>query len=147
MSAVEAVEREAPAPASARPPGLFQRWLRPWLAVLRLAKNDAGRHRGRTILATLLVALPIAALVGGAVLTQAAVPSRAVALAGIPDGVQAVVTATTVKQPAPPLEQLPEVGEHTWLNDLAQRPATHDELAAVLPGGTSCSSSGRRRNC
>ena len=137
MNAVDTVERLAAAPASGRPNQPFLKWLRPWLAVLRLARHDAGRHRARTILATLLVALPIAALVGGTVLTQSAVPSRDLAIAGIPDGVQAVVTATAVTQTGPPFPQIPEGTPGPWMDDISQVPAGAMELSGILPAGNS----------
>ena len=79
-----------------------------WRPVLRLARRDARRHLARTVLASLLIALPIAALVAFAGLTGSGTPTRDQALASIPDGVQAVVTATTVPRDSPPFAQLPE---------------------------------------
>ncbi|MFC6357172.1 FtsX-like permease family protein [Luethyella okanaganae] len=110
-----------------------RRWNR-WQPALRLARRDAARHRARTILATLLVALPVTALVTGTALTQSAPLAREAALAGIPDGVQAVVTATAVPRTGMPFPQLPEGTPGPWMDDFEQEPAGEDELAALLPG-------------
>ncbi|MFS8480236.1 MAG: hypothetical protein FWJ93_14995, partial [Micromonosporaceae bacterium] len=102
---------------------------------MRMASRDAARHRVRTVLATVLVALPMAALVGGTVLTQSDVPARDAALASIPDGVQAVITATAVPRTGAPFPQLPEGAPGPWIDDLQQVPASAAELAALLPAG------------
>jgi putative ABC transport system permease protein len=100
-----------------------------------MARRDAARHRMRTVLATALVALPMAALVGGTVLTQSDVPAREAALASIPDGVQAVITATAVPRTGSPFPQLPEGPPGAWNDDPRQVPASGEELAALLPAG------------
>lgn len=137
MSAADTMDRTAAAPVPHPAAGMVERWWRPWLAVLRLAAHDAVRHRARTVLATLLVALPIAALVGGTVLTQSAVPSRDLALAGIPDGVQATVTATAVTPTSVPFPQIPEGAPGPWMDDVSQVPAGFKELSGILPAGNS----------
>jgi len=100
-----------------------------------MARRDAARHWVRTVLATTLVALPMAALVGGTVLTQSEVPAREFALASIPDGVQAVITTTAVPRTGAPFPQLPEGPFGPWVDDLQQVPASGAELAARLPAG------------
>ncbi|MBX6723903.1 MAG: ABC transporter permease, partial [Dactylosporangium sp.] len=100
-----------------------------------MARRDAARHWVRTVLATTLVALPMAALVGGTVLTQSDVPARQAALASIPDGVQAVITTTAVPRTGAPFPQLPEGAPGPWVDDLQQVPASGAELAARLPAG------------
>lgn len=132
MTALDTIKKVS---APQYPSSRFARWVNPWLAVLRLAKYDAARHRARTVLAVLLVALPIAALVGGTVLTQSAVPSRDLALAGIPEGVQAEVTATAVSRTSAPFAQIPEGAPGPWMDDTSQVPAGLTELGAVLPAG------------
>lgn len=101
-----------------------------WRPLLRLARKDARRHPVRTLLATALVALPACAMVGFIAVTQTGVPSREAALASIPDGVQAVVTATTVLSDAP-LPQPPE-GLPAWIDDPSRRPMGEREIAGVL---------------
>ncbi|CAL9339209.1 hypothetical protein SUDANB121_00243 [Nocardiopsis dassonvillei] len=100
---------------------------------LRLAARDAARHRARTALASLMVALPVAALIAGTGLTQSGPPAREAALAGIPDGVQAVVTATAVPRTGQPFPQLPEGAPGPWVDDTGQMPASAEEVAAHLP--------------
>lgn len=122
-------------PAAQHAPWSGLRWLPAWAAAVRMARRDATRHRMRTVLATALVALPMAALVGGTVLTQSDVPAREAALASIPDGVQAVITATAVPRTGSPFPQLPEGALGAWNDDLRQVPASGEELAALLPAG------------
>lgn len=117
-----------------RNPSRLVRRLRPWVPVLRLARRDAARHRVRTLLSVLLVAVPVAALVGAAGLTQTVVPARETALASIPDGAQAVITTTALPRDEMPFPQLPEGAPGPWVDDLDQVPATGDELAALVPG-------------
>jgi putative ABC transport system permease protein len=100
-----------------------------------MARHDAARHWLRTVLATTLVALPMAALVGGTVLTQSDVPAREAALASIPDGAQAVITTTALPRTGAPFPQLPEGPPGPWVDDLQQVPASGAELAARLPAG------------
>lgn len=112
-----------------------RRMLRRWRPALRLARRDAALHRARTILATLLIALPMIALVSGFALTQSTLPARDAALASIPGGAQAVVTATAVTRTGTPFPQAPEGAPGPWMDDTSQIPATQDELAAALPPG------------
>jgi ABC-type transport system, involved in lipoprotein release, permease component len=123
----------APSPAPPRATGVA--WLRSLATAIRMARRDAARHWVRTGLATTLVALPMAALVGGTVLTQSDVPARQVALASIPDGVQAVITTTALPRTGAPFPQLPEGPPGPWVDDLEQVPASDAELAARLPAG------------
>ncbi len=109
--------------------------LRPWAAALRMARRDAARHRMRTLLATVLVALPITVLVSGTVLTQSEVPAREAALARIPAGAQAVITTTAIPRTGAPFPQLPEGPPGPWIDDFSQVPASGAELAARLPAG------------
>ena len=104
-----------------------------WRPALRLAGRDAVRHRTRSIFSTLLVALPIAALVAGTALTTAAPPARDTALASIPAGAQAVVTATAVTRTGAPFQQLPEGAPGPWVDDIEQVPANEAELGERLP--------------
>ncbi|MFL1376500.1 FtsX-like permease family protein [Nocardiopsis protaetiae] len=114
------------------PRGPAARWNR-WRPLLRLAARDAARHRARTALASLLVSLPVAALIAGTSLTESGPPARETALAGVPDGAQAVVTATAVHRTGEPFPQLPEGAPGPWADDTEQMPATPEEVAAHLP--------------
>lgn len=46
----------------------WAQWRASWRVALRLARRDSRRHMGRSALIALMVALPVLALVGGAVL-------------------------------------------------------------------------------
>lgn len=116
--------------ASPRGPAVL--WNR-WRPLLRLAVRDAARHRMRTVLAALLVALPVAALITGTSLAESGPPAREAALAGIPDGAQAVVTATAVHRTGEPFPQLPEGPPGPWVDDTEQMPASAEEVSAHLP--------------
>ena len=76
-------------------------------SVLRLAWRDMCRHRARTTFSTLLIALPMMALIVGATLMTGAPPMRERAVRSIPEGAQAVITATAVKRDGNPFEQPP----------------------------------------
>lgn len=109
-----------------------------WRVALRLARRDAVRHRLRSLLAVALVALPITAVISIAAVLQPATPSREQALAGIPDGAQAQLTATAIRPDGDPFPQLPE-GASGWFDDLDQVPVSAQELAALLPAGNELS--------
>lgn len=108
-------------------------WLRTWVPVLRLAWRDAARHRARTVLATLLIALPITAVIAGAGLTGSAPPARESALGSIPDGAQAILTATALPSDSAPFPQIPEGAPGPWIDELEQIPAESQALASLLP--------------
>ena len=108
------------------------RALRP---VARLARRDAARHRTRTISAILLIALPVALIVGllGLVAAHSSVaPTRRAALNTIPDGIRAVVTGTAVNPLAAPLQQRPE-GLHSWIDDPDVVPADAQVIGDIVP--------------
>ncbi|GAA6524640.1 ABC transporter permease [Intrasporangium sp. DVR] len=46
----------------------WAQWRSSWRVALRMARRDVRRHKGRSVLIALMVALPVVALVGGAVL-------------------------------------------------------------------------------
>lgn len=114
--------------------GVVASWNRRRPALL-LAARDAARHRGRTLLSTLLVVIPVVVVILGALTTVSAPPSRRAALATVPDGAQAVVTATAVTRTGEPFQQLPEGSPGPWVDDTEQVPAGKGELAAALPSG------------
>ena len=70
-----AMVTERPAtPASASPPshpsgGRFARWFASWRVSLKMARRDALRYKGRSALVVLMVALPVALIVGGLTLS------------------------------------------------------------------------------
>lgn len=107
-----------------------------WRPVLRLARRDARRHLSRTVLAAALIAVPIAGLVAVTAVSASGPPTRDQALATLPNGVQALITATALPRDAPPFAQLPEGPPGPWMDDLELLPATSAELAARLAPGT-----------
>lgn len=60
---------ERPAAPAAPPPPRggtrFQRWLASWRVSLKMARRDALRYKGRSALVIVMVALPVAMIVGG----------------------------------------------------------------------------------
>lgn len=101
-------------------------------AMLRLAWRDMRRHHARTAFSTTLIALPMAALLIGVTLMAGAPPTKARALKTIPEGAQAVVTATAVNQGAGVFAQPPE-GRTEWMDDPGQQPADMGKLMRILP--------------
>lgn len=51
--------------------GRFERWRAGWRVALRMARRDVRRHRGRSILITVMVGLPVLLLVAGSTLWYA----------------------------------------------------------------------------
>lgn len=77
-----------------------------WRPILRLARRDARRHLLRTILAAILIALPVAALVTYTSSSNPGLPPRDRVLASIPDGAEAIITATAIPQGGAPFPQV-----------------------------------------
>lgn len=105
---------------------------RTWRPALRLARRDALRHRTRTALSAILIAVPIAALVAFIGLSASDVPSSQQALRSIPAGADAVVTSTAIPRDAPPFAQLPEGPPGPWFDDTEVLPADAAAIAAIL---------------
>lgn len=101
--------------------------------VVRLAARDARVHKARTLLAILLVATPLAVIVGFLGTQLSTPPTRQAALASIPDGAQAVVTGTAVDPVEAPFRQVPEGAPGPWMDSLETVPLTADELTNYLP--------------
>lgn len=63
------IERQAapagPPPSLGNGGGRLQRWLNSWRVSLKMARRDALRYKGRSALVILMVALPVALIVGG----------------------------------------------------------------------------------
>ncbi len=74
------IERPA-APAAPAPPSRsgsrFQRWLASWRVSLKMARRDALRYKGRSVLVLIMVALPVGLIVAG--LTFASTSTRSTA--------------------------------------------------------------------
>ncbi|WP_156954067.1 FtsX-like permease family protein [Brachybacterium phenoliresistens] len=101
-------------------------------AIARLAQRDARRHRGRTLIALLLIAGPIAAAVLAISTTSLAATSREDALAALPEGASATITATAVVDAGQPLPQTPEGSTGPYQSDPDTVPAMDAQLREVL---------------
>ncbi|GAA1318593.1 hypothetical protein GCM10020360_12240 [Nonlabens tegetincola] len=88
------------------------------------------------MLAATLIALPIAALVAFIGVTASDTPSSEQALRGIPEGADAVITATAISRDAPPFVQLPEGPPGPWMDDAEVLPAGSEDVANVLDPDT-----------
>lgn len=110
--------------------------MRTWRPMLRLARRDARRHPVRTLLAALLIALPVAALSAFISVSNPGSPPREQALDTIPTDAQAVITATTIPTGGPPFAQLPEGAPGSWMDDPDTPPASRDQIAAELSPGS-----------
>lgn len=126
-----------PVPYVAPPvPSRFARWWSGWRVALRLARRDAWRSKGRSLLVLLLIALPVAGVTAVDVYTRAERALRtetAYALAQLGPVADAQVTLTG----SSPIAQSP-VG---WIGDpqSGQAPgpaATAARVAAALPPGS-----------
>ena len=104
-----------------------------WRAVLRLASRDARRHLTRTILAALLIALPVAALGTFFSISSPGAPVTKRVLESIPDGAQATITAAALPQGGPPFPQIPEGAPGPWMDDEEARAADPEQIRAALP--------------
>lgn len=70
----------SPPPPVARGGSRMQRWLNSWRVSLKMARRDALRYKGRSALVILMVALPVALIVGGLTLSATSFTSAAEAL-------------------------------------------------------------------
>lgn len=104
-----------------------------WRLALRMARADARRHRLRTVLAGLLVALPTAAaILAGAI--QLGTPSGPqAALRRLPAQAQARIVATALPQLGPPLAQPPEGITGPLMLDTTIPPASASQIKALVP--------------
>ncbi|MFC0676213.1 ABC transporter permease, partial [Brachybacterium hainanense] len=101
-------------------------------ALLRLAARDARRNLARTLTAVLLIAGPIAVAVPAVATTGIADTSRTDALATLPDGVSARLTATAVLPGSGPIPQTPEGVTPPLVADPGTVPASDADLRTVL---------------
>lgn len=97
--------------------------------VLRLALQDAARHRGRSLLAVAVIAVPITMIL--LVLSSMTPPTtdRDAALDSLPEGTDGIITATASTEP---LTQRPE-SIPPWIDQENRLPASPSEIAAHLP--------------
>lgn len=107
-------------------------WRGSWRIALVMAWADARRHRLRTVLATLLVAIPVAGLILSAAVLIGDPPPRAAALRGLPTGAQGLVVSLARPATAPAVEQSPELIPLV-VPDATVVPAAPSLLIAALP--------------
>ncbi|MFN8158694.1 MAG: ABC transporter permease [Candidatus Nanopelagicales bacterium] len=121
----------APSPDVA-PASRLARWWGQWCIALRLARRDAWRAKGRSLLVLLLIAVPVAAVAGVDVYSRAAAQQRSdvgVALGAL----GTVADAQLVPFGAGPVRQ-GLLG--TPINGSDGRGASAAEMAAALPAGS-----------
>ena len=97
--------------------------------LLRLALRDAARHRGRSLLAVAVIAVPLTMIL--LVLSSMTPPAtdRDTALGSLPEGTDGIVTATASTEP---LTQRPE-SIPPWIDQEDRFPASPSEISADLP--------------
>lgn len=107
-----------------------------WRPIIRLARRDAARHWLRTMLAALLIALPVSLFSAYTSVTDPGPPTRDQALSTIPEGAQARITAAALPRDGEPFEQTPEGAPFLWFDDQEVIPASAEAVSSVLPDGT-----------
>lgn len=106
-----------------------------WRIALRLARADARRHRLRTLLGVLLVCLPTSIAVLAGVLTLGVPSGAEAALRRLPTPAQARIVATALERTGLPLPQPPEGITQPLPVGLDTRPASPDEISAIIGAG------------
>src|SRR3954447_11951547 len=124
-------ERTSPEPQGARP-SRPTAWIVRWRLALRLARRDARRAKGRTVLVMLMVGLPVLAIVAGDVLYRTTEVSAVEALPSRLGAADARIEGLTRSHVyADPVE-----GTAFEYSGSADPPWTADEIAARLPAGS-----------
>jgi putative ABC transport system permease protein len=124
--------RIAPEPPQAGRPGRgFSAWLVRWRLALRVARRDARRAKGRTVLVLLMVGLPVMAIVGGDTLYRTNEVSAVDRLTQLGAADAKVLGVARGQLWADPL-----LGEAIQFEELADPPWTADEVRAELPAGS-----------
>ncbi|MGL4832467.1 MAG: ABC transporter permease, partial [Propionibacteriaceae bacterium] len=104
-------------------------------ALLRLAWKDIAQRRLRSALTLLLLLLPSFTFVAIVSMTTTPPPKIQTALASLPTGVQARITATAVSDGGQPFQQT-VTGLPQWMDNPEQIPTSQSDIAAVLPADT-----------
>ncbi|MGY2127978.1 FtsX-like permease family protein [Blastococcus sp. SYSU DS0617] len=106
-------------------------WLARWRLALRIARRDALRHKGRTLLVVLMVGLPVMAIAGGDTLFRTSEVSHGEALPGALGGADARISGESREAIA-----VDPASGIVWAKAApADPPWTRDEVAGVLPDG------------
>jgi putative ABC transport system permease protein len=131
MTAV--LERVAPAtpPLPPRHPSRLARWWSSWRVAIRLARRDAWRGKGRAALVLLLIALPVAAVVGGISYVEA---SNRVQTARM----QALLSlgATSDARVSLVAQKVVQSVDLSAVDGVGSRASSAAELTAALPSGS-----------
>ncbi len=104
-------------------------------ALLRLACKDLAQRPFRSALTLLLLLLPSFAFVAIISMTTTPPPKLQTALASLPTGVQARITATAVSDNGQPFQQA-VTGLPQWIDDPGQVPTDQSAISALLPADT-----------
>lgn len=107
-------------------------WLARWRLALRIARREALRHKGRTLLVVLMVGLPVLAIVGAATLYRSNDVSPVEALPGTLGAADLQVTGVSRDQ----IWADPATGDVWQQADVADPPWTRAEVEGALPAGS-----------
>ncbi|WP_163540901.1 ABC transporter permease [Occultella kanbiaonis] len=111
----------------------MQRWLTRWRASLRIARRDALRHRGRTLLVVAMIALPVFGATFVATVIRSSSPTVATTLQQtLGSDAQALVTVDSCGSV---IQQVP-TGGRACFADQPIGEAGETEVAALLPEGS-----------
>lgn len=106
-------------------------WLARWRLALRIARRDALRHRGRTLLVVLMVGLPVMAIVGGDTVFRSSEVGAGEALPGALGGADVRISGESREA----ISVDPASGVVWAKAATADPPWTRDEVAGLLPDG------------
>ncbi|WP_154792739.1 ABC transporter permease [Occultella kanbiaonis] len=110
----------------------MQRWLTRWRAALRIARRDALRHRGRTLLVVAMIALPVFGATFLATVIRSSSPTVATTLQQtLGDDAQALVTVDSCGFV---ILQVP-TGGRTCLTNQPVEEVGEADIAALVPTG------------
>ncbi|CAM3417465.1 FtsX-like permease family protein [Occultella aeris] len=110
----------------------MHRWLTRWRASLRIARRDALRHRGRTLLVVAMIALPVFGATFVATTIRSSSPTVATTLQQtLGDDAQALVTVDSCGFV---IQQVP-TGGRTCLSDQPVEEVGEADIAALVPTG------------
>ncbi|MBZ2198170.1 ABC transporter permease [Occultella gossypii] len=110
----------------------MDRWLTRWRASLRIARRDALRHRGRTLLVVAMIALPVFGATFVATVIRSSSPTVATTLQQtLGDDAQALATVDSCGFV---IQQMP-TGVRTCLADQPVEEVGEADIAALVPTG------------
>ncbi|RBY92768.1 FtsX-like permease family protein [Blastococcus sp. TF02A-30] len=107
-------------------------WLSRWRLALRIARRDARRHRGRTLLVVLMVGLPVLVITGGDTLFRTEGVTAAEELPARLGGADVRITGESRQE----VWADPATGIVWGKGRFADPPWTADEVQGLLPAGS-----------